>query len=126
MDLYPLGGALIARRDINESAREDDARVKMADTGAESTSVLNATGEDVVGATNGTGRVPATPEGMVVAYSSLVIMALLPIFIGSFRSVKHHKEQKVCSFTTTTITTMLVKMFLSKILLTFCAIHDII
>lgn len=87
-------GALIARRDINESAREDDARVKMADTGAESTSVLNATGEDVVGATNGTGRVPATPEGMVVAYSSLVIMALLPIFVGSFRSVKHHKEQK--------------------------------
>lgn len=44
---------------------------------------------------NGTGRIPATPEGMAVAYSSLVIMALLPIFFGSFRSVKHHKEQAV-------------------------------
>ena len=45
--------------------------------------------------TNGTGRPPATPEGMAVAYGSLVIMALLPIFFGAFRSVKHHKEQKV-------------------------------
>ncbi|CAL8100884.1 unnamed protein product [Orchesella dallaii] len=45
--------------------------------------------------TNGTtGKVPATPEGMAIAYGSLVIMALLPIFFGAFRSVKHHKEQK--------------------------------
>ncbi|XP_014786568.1 minor histocompatibility antigen H13 isoform X2 [Octopus bimaculoides] len=69
----------------------------MADTSSETASVLNATSADnaaTSGATNATMRVPATPEGMVVAYSSLVIMALLPIFIGSFRSVKHHKEQK--------------------------------
>lgn len=38
-------------------------------------------------------RIPATPEGMAVAYISLVIMALLPIFFGSMRSVKHHKER---------------------------------
>lgn len=46
--------------------------------------------------TNGTtgAKVPATPEGMAIAYGSLVIMALLPIFFGAFRSVKHHKEQK--------------------------------
>jgi minor histocompatibility antigen H13 len=44
---------------------------------------------------NTTARIPATPEGMAVAYGSLVIMALLPIFFGAFRSVKHHKEQKV-------------------------------
>lgn len=44
-------------------------------------------------ATNTTGRVPSTPEGMAVAYGSLVIMALLPIFFGSYRSVKHHKEK---------------------------------
>lgn len=72
----------------------------MADTSSETASVLNATSADnaaTSGATNATMRVPATPEGMVVAYSSLVIMALLPIFIGSFRSVKHHKEQKVRS-----------------------------
>lgn len=41
-------------------------------------------------------KVPATPEGMILAYSSLVIMALLPIFFGSKRSVSHQREQKVC------------------------------
>lgn len=46
-------------------------------------------------AKNATGRVPATPEGMLVAYASLVLMALLPIFFGSFRSVKCLTEQKV-------------------------------
>jgi minor histocompatibility antigen H13 len=40
-------------------------------------------------------KVPATPEGMFLAYSSLVIMALLPIFFGSKRSVSHQREQKV-------------------------------
>ncbi|KAJ8972723.1 hypothetical protein NQ317_000808 [Molorchus minor] len=37
---------------------------------------------------------PSTPEGMAVAYGSLVIMALLPIFFGSYRSVLYHKENK--------------------------------
>lgn len=41
------------------------------------------------------GRIPSTPEGMAIAYASLVIMAILPIFFGSYRSVKHHKEQQV-------------------------------
>ena len=40
-------------------------------------------------------KIPATPEGMFLAYSSLVIMALLPIFFGSKRSIGHQKEQKV-------------------------------
>merc|ERR1712142_636408 len=62
-------------------------RLKMADTDVDPTAASAIL--------NGTGRIPATPEGMVVAYSSLVIMALLPIFVGSFRSVKHHKEQKI-------------------------------
>jgi len=44
---------------------------------------------------NITEKVPATPEGMAVAYGSLVIMALVPIFFGSFRSVRYHREQKV-------------------------------
>ncbi|KAG8038640.1 hypothetical protein G9C98_007347 [Cotesia typhae] len=39
-------------------------------------------------------RIPSTPEGMALAYGSLIIMAILPIFFGSYRSVKHHKEQK--------------------------------
>uniref|UniRef100_A0A182TPQ0 Signal peptide peptidase n=1 Tax=Anopheles melas TaxID=34690 RepID=A0A182TPQ0_9DIPT len=45
------------------------------------------------GATNATGKTPSTPEGMALAYGTLVVMALLPIFFGSMRSVKHHKEQ---------------------------------
>ena len=46
-------------------------------------------------ATNATGtKIPATPEGMMVAYGSLVIMALIPIFLGSFRSVDSQREQK--------------------------------
>ena len=44
---------------------------------------------------NITRKVPATLEGMAIAYGSLIIMALLPIFFGAFRSVRHHKEQKV-------------------------------
>lgn len=39
-------------------------------------------------------KVPASPEGMALAYGSLVFMALLPIFFGSKRSVSHQKEQK--------------------------------
>ena len=43
---------------------------------------------------NSTGKIPATPEGMMVAYGSLVVMALIPIFLGSYRSVKSQQEQK--------------------------------
>ena len=39
-------------------------------------------------------KVPATPEGMAVAYGSLVVMALLPIYFGAFRSIKSYEEQK--------------------------------
>lgn len=53
--------------------------------------VENAT-ETITGA-----KVPASPEGTAVAYGSLVIMAMLPIFFGALRSVKHQKEQKVRS-----------------------------
>jgi len=45
-------------------------------------------------AVNGTAKVPATQEGMIIAYGSLVVMALIPIFLGSFRSVDSQKEQK--------------------------------
>merc|ERR1711962_657786 len=45
-------------------------------------------------AVNGTAKIPATQEGMMIAYGSLVIMALIPIFLGSFRSVDSQKEQK--------------------------------
>ncbi|CAK9815251.1 Minor histocompatibility antigen H13 [Anthophora plagiata] len=41
-----------------------------------------------------TRKVPSTPEGMAIAYGSLIIMAILPIFFGSYRAVRHHKEQQ--------------------------------
>jgi len=58
---------------------------------AETETVTAEVVEEVV---NATAKVPATPEGMMVAYGSLVIMALIPIFLGSFRSVDSQKEQK--------------------------------
>jgi len=36
----------------------------------------------------------ASVEGMVIAYGNLLVMALVPIFLGAFRSVKHHSLQK--------------------------------
>ena len=53
--------------------------------------VVNDT-EAVINGT--TGKIPSTPEGMAIAYSSLLIMTLIPIFVGAFRSVKSHKEQR--------------------------------
>lgn len=44
---------------------------------------------------NVTDKPPSSIEGIAIAYLSLVIMAILPIFFGSFRSVKYLKEQKV-------------------------------
>ncbi|XP_028171819.1 minor histocompatibility antigen H13 [Ostrinia nubilalis] len=43
---------------------------------------------------NATEKVPSSIEGIAIAYLSLVVMAILPIFFGSFRSVKYLKEQK--------------------------------
>lgn len=53
----------------------------------------NATEEVAKNATEE--KIPATPEGMFVAYSSLFFMAVFCIYIGSIKSVKHHKTQKV-------------------------------
>ena len=61
----------------------------MADVVNETAAALNESAQ------NATAKTPATPEGMAIAYGSLVIMALLPIFFGSYRSVRYHKEQKV-------------------------------
>lgn len=44
--------------------------------------------------TNETEKFKATPEGLFLAYSSLVIMALIPIILGSFKSVHHQRKQQ--------------------------------
>ncbi|XP_012278893.1 minor histocompatibility antigen H13 [Orussus abietinus] len=64
----------------------------MADTESQ---VVAQAAEDATEKLNGTTtRLPSTFEGMAIAYGSLIIMAILPIFIGSYRSVRHHIEQQ--------------------------------
>ncbi|CAI8056722.1 Minor histocompatibility antigen H13 [Geodia barretti] len=43
---------------------------------------------------NVTGRDAATPEGIAITYGSLFLMALLPLFFGSLRSVGYHTGLK--------------------------------
>jgi len=69
--------------------------------------VLEAVNETV----NGTGKPPSTPEGMAVAYGSLVVMALIPIFLGAFRSVKHQDEQKAAGEPVESMTSKDAAMF---------------
>lgn len=57
--------------------------------------VIEEVKENVTETITGAKKIPASPEGLAVAYGSLVIMAMLPIFFGALRSVKHQKEQKV-------------------------------
>jgi len=59
-------------------------------TGSEESVIQNAS-ETVA---NVTAKIPSTPEGMAIAYGSLVVMALLPIFFGAFRSIKSYEEMK--------------------------------
>lgn len=49
-------------------------------------------------ANNATSKIPATTEGMMLAYGALFSMAVVSIYVGSMKSVKFHKTQKV-SFT---------------------------
>lgn len=50
---------------------------------------------EAVNGTNATERFQASNEGMAVAYGSLLLMALFPIVVGSFKSVKHVTHQKL-------------------------------
>lgn len=63
----------------------------MADIVTEAPAV-NATMNET--AANATTKIPATPEGMAIAYGSLCLMAVLPIFYGAVRSVKYHTDQR--------------------------------
>lgn len=77
--------------DVETAATAAAAAATEATTAGDSAAdvVENLTAEAV----NGTSATPSTPEGMALAYGSLVVMALLPIFFGAFRSVKSHREQ---------------------------------
>lgn len=59
--------------------------------------LANSISEAATAATNTTGKFVPTPEGMACAYISIMIMALVPIFVGSFKSIKHQvKTQARC------------------------------
>lgn len=65
----------------------------MADTIVEE--VVAQAAENITESANKTGKIPSTPEGMALAYGTLVVMAMLPIYYGSVRSVKQQKKVKV-------------------------------
>ena len=55
-----------------------------------------------------------TPEGFAIAYGSLMLIAVLPIVFGSFRSASYLKKQKVSIFQTitcSTISDLLLKLY---------------
>lgn len=64
----------------------------MATDGPQEVPVVSA--ELDANASNLTGRDAATTEGLVLTYSSLLLMALLPILFGSLRSVVYHCNLK--------------------------------
>ena len=82
----------------------------MADTVSD---VIAQSAENLTKNANITGKIPATPEGMAIAYGSLIIMAVVPIFFGSYRSVRHHKEQQVSYW----VSTFVIKLL--RVLYTF-------
>jgi len=56
--------------------------------------IENVTMNGTAGNATLSGRAAATPQGLLLAYISLVIMAVIPIWIGSFKSVVFNKKQK--------------------------------
>jgi len=60
---------------------------------------------------NITGRAAASTEGLALAYFSLFMMAVVPIFWGSFRSITYHKTSKEKGETVEKMTTKDVYMF---------------
>lgn len=79
---------------MSESNGNPDATVVENIVQQASETVVNFVNQNLTNGTNETEKFKATPEGLILAYSSLVIMALIPIIIGSFKSVKHQKKQQ--------------------------------
>ncbi|OQV19685.1 Minor histocompatibility antigen H13 [Hypsibius exemplaris] len=80
-----------ALRDAFHSADIVDLKINGTDVSALDGG--NATANATDAALSGK-KIPATPEGLAVAYVGLVIMALVPIYFGSWRSVKFQKHSK--------------------------------
>ncbi|NXG55091.1 HM13 protein, partial [Hemiprocne comata] len=81
----PVGGRVPGAR-----RQEAVGRAAMEEAAAHNGSAGAGTG---AGSPAASTRPPATPEGMALAYGSLVLMALLPIFFGALRSVSCAKSK---------------------------------
>lgn len=57
--------------------------------------IITTAASTVAGTSNSTNKFIPTPEGMACAYMSLMIMALVPIFVGSFKSIRHQVETHI-------------------------------
>lgn len=56
---------------------------------------VNETLENITAKVNGTKTEIATQEGLIIAYISLIFMAIIPIYFGSYKSVEAQKRKKV-------------------------------
>ncbi|RNA29096.1 minor histocompatibility antigen H13 [Brachionus plicatilis] len=79
--------------DSNPSLMESIMK-KASETVANIFANTDTISSNLTNGTNETEKFKATPEGLFLAYSSLVVMALIPIIVGSFKSVKHQSNQK--------------------------------
>lgn len=71
----------------------EKASTSAPETAAALMEALNATDSNGTDALNATAKFVATPEGTALAYGSLVLMALVPIFFGALRSVACSKSK---------------------------------
>lgn len=77
-------------------------------------------------ANNATLKFTPTPEGMICAYSSIMIMALVPILVGSFKSIRHQTETHAkCQETGEQAETMTTKDAVVFPLIASCALFGL-
>ena len=65
---------------------------------------ISGTINETLDKSNVTSKEPASIEGQAIAYLALVLMAVFPIFIGAFRSVKYLEKQHAAGEKLETIT----------------------
>ncbi|XP_068602260.1 minor histocompatibility antigen H13 isoform X3 [Brachionichthys hirsutus] len=80
---------------MSEAEQLQAAAPEAAAAAAAILDALNATDSNGTEALNATAKFVATPEGTALAYGSLVLMALLPIFFGAIRSVSCSKSKEL-------------------------------
>ena len=86
---------------LGKAVRDAFAQAEGLDVKVNGTNVSALDDVTLNGTVNGTDpllsgkKTPATFEGLVVAYVAMLVMALVPIYFGSWRSVRFQKHSKV-------------------------------